>query len=183
MQLLELAVDIRLHRGVADVGVDLDAGHLADRHRIEPLLQMIDVGGNDEPPNGDLVANGFDRERFPFGDALHLGCARALAGEEHLGAASHTELPSPVRTGSGSKGVISACDVRRHPCNHWNVTGSKLRAGVVVRSALWACGASPIQPETRMDRARSAGPGRGCHRDDRARAGAAPPSALRGPSY
>src|SRR2546429_7837811 len=32
----------------------------------------------------------------------------ALAGEMHLREAGHSELPSPVRTGSGSKGVISA---------------------------------------------------------------------------
>ena len=83
----------------------------------EPLGQVIDVGWNDEPANGDFIANRLRWETFPLGDALHLGSDSALTGEEHLGAAGHTELPSPVRTGSGDEGVISAHGtVPGHPC-------------------------------------------------------------------
>src|SRR5881296_384138 len=108
VQLLELLLDVRLDGRVADVGVDLHAGHLADRHRIEPFREVVHVRGDDEAPAGDLVTDELDRERFPLRDASHLGGDGALAGEMHLREAGHTELPSPVRTGSGSKGVISA---------------------------------------------------------------------------
>src|SRR5213592_1651045 len=69
---------------------------------------MVHVRGDDESPAGDLVPHELDREPFPLRDALHLGGDGALTGEVHLREAGHTELPSPVRTGSGSKGVISA---------------------------------------------------------------------------
>src|SRR5712691_6037782 len=130
MQFLELAVDIRLDGRIADIGVDLDAGDLADRHGIEALFQVIDVGRNDEPAYRDLVADGLRRQPFPLGDALHLGGNRALTGEEHLGAAGHTELPSPVRTGSGYEGVISARGiVPGHAWRRLNVTWAKNRQG------------------------------------------------------
>src|SRR5881396_1959639 len=51
---------------------------------------------------------------------MHLGSDRALAGEAHLGTAGHAELPSPVRTGSGSEGVISARLTRRAPLSMRN---------------------------------------------------------------
>ena len=116
VELLELAIDVGLHRRVTDVGVDLDAGDLADRHRVKPLLQMIDVGRDYQPADRDFVPNRLGRKPFPLGDALDLGSNGALTGEEHLGAAGHAELPSPVRTGSGSKGVISAHHRGGHPC-------------------------------------------------------------------
>src|SRR5881628_3085004 len=119
VQLLELLVDVRFDGRVADVGVDLYAGHLPDRHRIEPFREVVHVRGDDEAPAGALVTDELDRERFPRRDALHLGGDGALAGEMHLREAGHTELPSPVRTGSGSKGVISArafMNTGGHPC-------------------------------------------------------------------
>src|SRR5207237_6559402 len=93
---------------VAAVGVDLDAGDFADRHGIETLCQMIDVGWNDQPADGDFVANRLRRQLFSLGDPKHLGGDRALTSEKHLSSASHAELPSTVRTGEGSVGVISA---------------------------------------------------------------------------
>src|SRR5207249_8216404 len=84
----------------------------------------------DEAPAGDLVTDQLDRERFPLRDALHLGGDGALAGEMHLREAGHTELPSPVRTGSGSKGVISArafMNSRRAPLSWVNLTWRRLR--------------------------------------------------------
>ena len=78
---------------------------------------MIDVGWNDQPADGDFVANRLRRQLFSLGDPKHLGGERALTSEEHLSAASHAELPSPVRTGSGSEGVISARGhLPGHPC-------------------------------------------------------------------
>src|SRR5207302_7202989 len=65
VQLLELLVDIRLDGGVADVGVDLHARQLADRHGIEPPGEVVYVGGNDQPPAGHLVAHQLDGKRFP----------------------------------------------------------------------------------------------------------------------
>jgi len=59
-------------------------------------------------PRATFVAHQLDGKTFPLRDALHLGGDGTLAGEVHLSKAGHAELPSPVRTGSGSKGVISA---------------------------------------------------------------------------
>src|SRR5947207_3386121 len=101
VQLLELLVDVRLDGRVADVGVDLHAGHLADRHRIEPLREVTHIRGNDEPPASDLVAHLFDRERFALCDALHLGGDGALTGEVHLRDAAHTRV-SLTETGAES---------------------------------------------------------------------------------
>src|SRR5439155_2264877 len=94
-------VDVRLDRRVADVGVDLHAGHLADRHGIESLCEVIHVRGNDQPPPGDLVAHQLNRELLALRDAFHLGSHRALAGEVHLGDAAHTRV-SLTETGAGS---------------------------------------------------------------------------------
>src|SRR5207245_10347000 len=100
MQLLELLVDVRLDRRVAELGVDLDARHLADRHRIEALRQVIHVRRNDESPPGDLGANRLDRELFPVGDAAHLFGDGTLAAEMHLGNTVH-ERVSLTETGAG----------------------------------------------------------------------------------
>src|SRR5213082_3738995 len=113
MQLLELLVDVRLDRRVPDVGVDLHARHLPDRHRVEAPGEVVHVRWNDQAPPRDLVAHEIGGEPFALRDALHLGSDGALTGEVHLGEAGHTELPSPVRTGSGSKGVISARLIQR----------------------------------------------------------------------
>jgi len=91
MQLFELAVDVRLDRGIADVGVDLHRGDFADRHRVKTLHQVIDVSGDDEPADRDFVANCLRRETLPLGDAAHLGSDGALTGVVHLGAAGHTD--------------------------------------------------------------------------------------------
>ena len=91
VQFIELAGDITGDGGVADVGVDLDAGHLADRHRVEPLGDVLDVGRDDEAPARDLVADQLGRELFALGDAVHLGGDGALAGAVHLSDAGHRD--------------------------------------------------------------------------------------------
>ena len=53
--LLDLGIDARHHRRVADVGVHLDEEPGADDHRLG--LGMVDVGGDDRPPAGHLVAD------------------------------------------------------------------------------------------------------------------------------
>ena len=55
VQLAQLLVDVRGHRGVADVGVDLAQGGDADAHRLE--LGVVDVRGDDQASGGDLVAD------------------------------------------------------------------------------------------------------------------------------
>src|SRR5205823_8635224 len=77
-------------------------------HRVEAPGEVVHVRRKDQAPPRDLVAHEIGGEPFALRDALHLGSDGALTGEVHLGEAGHTELPSPVRTGSVSKGVISA---------------------------------------------------------------------------
>src|SRR5204863_176583 len=182
-------------RRVADVGVDLHARHLADRHGVETPGEVIHVGGDDEPPAGDLVTHQLDRELFPLRDALHLGGGGALAGQVLLGPAIHNRLPSPVLAGSGSKGVISARPaMRRAPLSLLNLIGSDIvakltgrcRSPVRAARAAWAgCsapqrrGASPIPSGTRTDRGPRRGRARGCRRDGRSRAAATRPSGPR----
>src|SRR3989454_1398282 len=96
---------------------DLDPRHRADGHRIQPLREVADVGGDDQPPARALVADELRGEPLALRDAPHLWGDRALAGGEHLRDAGHTRLPSPVLAGSGSKGVISARS-RRAPLSY-----------------------------------------------------------------
>src|SRR5207237_4504177 len=123
------------------------ARHLADRDGIELPGEVVYVGGNDQPPAGHLVAHQLDGKPFPPRDPLHLGSDRAIAGEVHLSEAGHTELPSPVRTGSGSKGVISArCYSAGTPVvRESNHLAASLTppAGWVCHTGRWARAASP----------------------------------------
>ena len=93
MELLELPGDVRGDGGVADVGVDLHPRHLPDPHRIEPLGEVLDVGGNHEAPAGDFVAHELGIQLFPLGDPAHLVGDHALAGVVHLGVAVHIDSP------------------------------------------------------------------------------------------
>src|SRR5207249_1360529 len=83
------------------VRVDLHVRHLADRHRIESLREMVHVRGDDESPAGDLVPHELDREPFPLRDARHLIRNPALARRVHLCNAVHTRV-SLTETGAGS---------------------------------------------------------------------------------
>ena len=83
VQLVQLFVDIGGDRGVADVGVDLAPGGDANPHGLQ--LGVVDVGRNDEPAGGDLVADQADGNLFAFGDKGHLLGDLPLTREVHLG--------------------------------------------------------------------------------------------------
>src|SRR5207248_7006240 len=73
----------RRHGRVADVGVDLHQEVAADDHRLG--LGVVDVGRDDGPPEGDLLADEFGLEPFPNGDELHLRRDLAASGVVELG--------------------------------------------------------------------------------------------------
>ena len=82
MQLFQFFVNVRGHRGVADIGIDLAQRGHANAHRLE--FGMIDVGGDDHAAARDFVANQFRRKLFAVGDVMHLLGDHALAGIVHL---------------------------------------------------------------------------------------------------
>ena len=71
LELLDLAIHVGRDLGVADVGVDLHPRHLADRHRLECAREVVNVGGDDEPADGDLVAHQLGRKLLALGDEAH----------------------------------------------------------------------------------------------------------------
>src|SRR5205807_2613577 len=71
---------------IADVGVDLHQEVSADDHGLG--LGVVDVGGDDGPAPGDLVADELGLEPFADGDELHLGRDVAPAGVVELGDAA-----------------------------------------------------------------------------------------------
>ena len=83
VQLLEFLVDVRGHRRVANVGIDLAQRSHADTHRLK--FGMIDVRGNDHASAGDFVANQFGRKLFPVGNVFHLLGDHPVPGVVHLG--------------------------------------------------------------------------------------------------
>ena len=72
-ELGQLVVDVGGDGRVADVGVDLANGLDADAHRLEPLLEVLAVGGDHHPPPGDLGADRLGVELLARGDEIHLG--------------------------------------------------------------------------------------------------------------
>src|SRR5918912_3157195 len=65
-------------RRVADVGVDLHHEIAADDHRL--ALRMVDVGGDDRTPAGDLGADELGGDVLPErDDAIWLNAAEATA--------------------------------------------------------------------------------------------------------
>src|SRR5256885_11106640 len=80
VQLGELLIEVRRDGRAPDVGVDLDPRHRADGHRIQPLREVADVGGDDQPPARALVADELRGEPLALRDAPHLWGDRALAG-------------------------------------------------------------------------------------------------------
>jgi len=85
VQLFQLVVDRAGDGGVADVRVDLAQGRDADRHWLEVLLEVVDVGRDDHAAARDLGTNQVGVEVFPLGDEVHLRSDRALAGSFELG--------------------------------------------------------------------------------------------------
>ena len=56
-EFFDFFIGARRHGRCAHVGVDFCFAGAADGHRVEIVLQVIDVGGDDHPPGGDFVAN------------------------------------------------------------------------------------------------------------------------------
>src|SRR5262249_46471744 len=63
----------------------------ADAHRLEALLEMLDVRRNDHAAARHLIADQFRRQVFALGDEVHLVGDNALAGGFELG---HNVSPS-----------------------------------------------------------------------------------------
>ena len=81
--LLDLVIDGRRHRRVADVGVDLDQEAPPDHHRLR--LWMVAVQRDHRPTRRNLVAHHFDREALPQRDELHLRGDLTSTGVGKLG--------------------------------------------------------------------------------------------------
>ncbi len=87
--LLDLFLDRRGDRRIADVGVDLHEEIAADRHRL--AFGMVDVVRNDRPAAGDLVADEFGRhefrdrraERFAFVLMIQVTSGRFARDRQH----------------------------------------------------------------------------------------------------
>ncbi len=90
MQLVQFFADIRGHRRIADIRVDLALGRHPDPHRLQ--FRVIDVGRNDEPPGGDFVPDQPHWYLFPLGDKGHLFRDVALARKVHL---RHVSVAGP----------------------------------------------------------------------------------------
>ncbi len=107
VQLLQLPFDVRRNGGVADVGVDLDAGGLADADGLQP--RVVDVGRDDHAARRDLLSHGLRLQPLALRDGAHLRRDGAPPGVVHLGvriavsppwadSASHLCLPSGARS-------------------------------------------------------------------------------------
>ncbi len=82
MQLLEFLGDLRSHRRIADIGVDLAAEGDADAHRLERAV--MDIGGNNGAAAGHFAAHEFRLDLLPASDMFHFFSDDALTGEVHL---------------------------------------------------------------------------------------------------
>src|SRR6266404_1802243 len=71
LELFDLAVHVGRHLRIADVGVDLHPCNLPDRHRLEGGREMVDVGGDYETPDCDLIAHQLERKLLALGDEAH----------------------------------------------------------------------------------------------------------------
>ncbi len=83
VQLLEFFLDVRGHRRIADVGIDLAQRGHPDAHGLQ--FGMIDIGGNNHPPAGDFVAHQFRRQLLAVRDVRHLFRDDSPARVAHLG--------------------------------------------------------------------------------------------------
>ena len=82
MQLLQLFVDVRGRRRVADVRVDLALERDADAHRLQRLV--VDVRGNDRAAARHFAAHQLRLDLFAPRHVLHLFGDHALARVVHL---------------------------------------------------------------------------------------------------
>ena len=97
-QLLDLLLDSRGDRRVADVGVDLGLEGLADHHRLE--LGVADVGRDDGAPAGDLRTDRLGVDALAVGDEAHLLGDDPLAGVEEL---RRGGIPGAARDPGGAR--------------------------------------------------------------------------------
>ena len=104
LHLLDLFLDRRGHRRVADVGVDLHQEVAADDHRLE--LGVVDVRGNDRAAARHLVAHEFGRHVLAHGDEAHLlgelAAPRVVHLREVAVAARHARARSTAARSLGS---------------------------------------------------------------------------------
>ena len=57
LKLFDLAIHVGRDLRVSDVGVDLDARNFTDRHWLERAREMVNVRGNDQSSDRNLVAH------------------------------------------------------------------------------------------------------------------------------
>ena len=111
LELGELVVDVRGHRRVADVRVDLASRLDADAHRLQAQLQMHRVGRDDHPAARDFRADQLGIEVLAAGHEFHLGRDNPLAGHFDLrhcqaSSQSRSHVPRPTcRTGSENRAI------------------------------------------------------------------------------
>src|SRR5690625_2034716 len=91
-ELLDHLLDRAGHRRVADIGVDLDLEVAADEHRL--TLGVVDIGGDDGAPTGDLAPHELRVHPLAERDELHLRGDLASAGVGYQG-------HGPPRAGAG----------------------------------------------------------------------------------
>ena len=112
-QLVDFFFDRGAHRGVADVGVDLDREVAADDHRLE--LEVIDVGGDDGAAARDLRSHELGIEPFTRRDERHLRRDDALARVLELGHDAAAAAAPPPRARAASADRLE----RRSPAVRW----------------------------------------------------------------
>ena len=101
----------------------LRAGGDADAHRLQPLLEMDLVGGNDHPAAGDFVANQLRLEPLAAGDEFHLRRDPAGAGLFDLGhGASQCER---LRRDAGNNEAWVALWASTHPIASRRIVNSR----------------------------------------------------------
>src|SRR5438552_8734645 len=82
MQLFEFVINLRSHRRVTDIGIDLAQRGHADAHGFE--LGMIDVGRDNHASTSYLVSRLPSREFLPVGHVSHFLGDDSLARIAHL---------------------------------------------------------------------------------------------------
>ena len=93
LELLDLAEHVGRHLRIADVGVDLHARDFADCHRLQRAREVVDVGGDDEASDRDLIAHQLGRQLLALGDEAHRIGDLAPTRVVHLCAGFHRSTP------------------------------------------------------------------------------------------
>src|SRR5574337_385009 len=114
LQLSQLLIDVGDQGGVADIGVDLDAGHRPDPYRLE--AGVMNIARDNESTAGYLGSDQLGIESFPLCDVGHLRSDNPLAGIVHL----RNAVPITVS----------------RPCNHVSPLPRKAKNAGKMRPAL-----------------------------------------------